>query len=152
MPLASSVTSSWTRCGSGVLDEGTRSFLPALSRSGHDRAVSTVRFLGRTLKVWSVRRTELAPRLVMVTLGRLSGSPLSEQSFSRVPVSYPNQEAGQLGSTLTLIDGSGLSSVCACVVCVCVYTYVTCMRAQHTSTCMCAHMYTQLNKPFVCVA
>eukprot|EP00069_Balaena_mysticetus_P015061 bmy_22457T0 len=31
--------------------------------SGHDGAVSTVRFLGRTLKVWSVRRTELALRL-----------------------------------------------------------------------------------------
>lgn len=64
-------------------------------------------------------------------------------------MSYPNQEAGQLDSTVTLIDGSGLSAVCACVVCVCVYTYVTCMRAQHTSTCMRAHMYTQLSLSFV---
>lgn len=140
MPLASSVTSSWTRCGSGVLDEGTRSFLPALSRSGHDRAVSTVRFLGRTLKVWSVRRTELAPRLVMVTLGRLSGSPLSEQSFSRVPVSYPNQEAGQHTDT----DRRFRTFFCVCVrgVRVCVHVRDMHARTAHKYMHVCTYVHT----------
>ena len=78
--------------------------------------------------------------------GETVGLPAVRAELLQGPLSHPNREAGQLGSTVTLVDdGSGLSSVCACV-CVRVCTYVTCMHAQHTSAYICAHTHVRTVK------